>query len=289
MFDQVLAENTARTRRPLAVALSFSGQLLLVGLVILLPVLHTEGINPNRTLRIVTAPRPFVELVESQQRASSSPVRSHDPARPVLSAPVLRQPTHVPDAIVMDADEAPSSFSAGPAGPPSAGDPTGVFGSTGDGAPQPPTPTPPNPSADTPADYSPHEVGGNVQAARLVNQVKPALSAARQADSHLGHRSLRGDYRPQWRHPEPAGDERTSAAGRCGARGGASVELPANLAQRRAGRGAHANRCALRTRPVSGRLPGSCRARVGVTNVCGGRLASPMIVPSFPGPTWAPE
>ena len=63
MFEQVLAENTARTRRPFTVALSFSGQLLLAGLAILLPVLHTDAIKSNRMLHVVTSPRPLGNFV----------------------------------------------------------------------------------------------------------------------------------------------------------------------------------------------------------------------------------
>jgi hypothetical protein len=56
MFDQVLIENTARTRRPVAVALSFGGQILVLGVTILLPLLHTEAITAGRMLHIFTPP-----------------------------------------------------------------------------------------------------------------------------------------------------------------------------------------------------------------------------------------
>ena len=57
MFEPIISENTARTRRPLAVALSFSGQVLLVTLAVVAPLLHTETIAPGHLLRVISAPR----------------------------------------------------------------------------------------------------------------------------------------------------------------------------------------------------------------------------------------
>src|SRR5689334_10353098 len=47
MFDPIISGNIARTRRPLAVALSFSGQVVLVTLAVVAPLLHTETIAPG--------------------------------------------------------------------------------------------------------------------------------------------------------------------------------------------------------------------------------------------------
>src|SRR5437867_8788883 len=57
MFEPIISENTVRTRRPLAVALSFAGQVLLVILAVVAPLLHTETIAPGHLLRIISAPR----------------------------------------------------------------------------------------------------------------------------------------------------------------------------------------------------------------------------------------
>src|SRR5438270_445626 len=56
MFDQMLVENTVRTRRPLAIVLSLAGQVFVASLTILLPLLRTEMIGPSRMLRLVSVP-----------------------------------------------------------------------------------------------------------------------------------------------------------------------------------------------------------------------------------------
>ena len=57
MFEQVFVDTRARTRRPAAVALSFAGQVVLIGTMVLLPLLRTEAIVPNPLLQILMPPR----------------------------------------------------------------------------------------------------------------------------------------------------------------------------------------------------------------------------------------
>src|SRR6478735_3847693 len=107
MFDQVL-ENTARTRRPVAVALSFGGQILLLGMIILLPLLHTEAITAGRMLHIFTPPPTgdHTERIVSEHRAVPAGLRS-GPVLRVFTGVAVRAPTRVPDVILGD-DSAPA-------------------------------------------------------------------------------------------------------------------------------------------------------------------------------------
>src|ERR1700730_8091499 len=108
MFDQVL-ENTARTRRPVAVALSFGGQILLLGMVILLPLLHTEAITAGRMLHIFTPPptADHTQRIVSEHTAAAGGPRSSRVLR-VFTDVVFRAPAHVPE-VILAGDSAPAN------------------------------------------------------------------------------------------------------------------------------------------------------------------------------------
>ena len=170
MFDQIVSENTARTRRPLAVALSFAGQVLFVALAVLLPILRTEAIVPGRLLRIVAAPAGRGEPRRVRQEPSNVRVSGNSGLR-VFVEPPFRQPARVPTGILPEED-GPASLVTGPVGPAIPGTLEGVPGGIDVSQvpkPAPPKPVPPPP----PAPPVRLKVGGNVQAAKLLNQVMP--------------------------------------------------------------------------------------------------------------------
>ena len=181
MFDQVL-ENTARTRRPVAVALSFGGQILLLGMIILLPLLHTEAITAGRMLHIFTPPptADHTERIVSEHRAVPAGPRS-GPVLRVFTDVAFRAPARVPDVILAD-DSAPANVFAGTAGPVIPGALNGVAGGIGYEAPPLPKPAPPAAPSRPPMTAKPVVVGGDVQAAKLIRQVTPVYpTLAKQA------------------------------------------------------------------------------------------------------------
>lgn len=179
MFDQLVSENTARTRRPLAVALSFAGQVLLVALTVLFPMLHTEAILPGRLLRIVGAPLGRGEEHPAAQqprgRVASGPHR--------INLVLFRQPSQVPDRILPDEGAPVDELIAGPAGPSLPGAPNGVPWGTGTDLNQVPQPPPPKPAPPRPAtERVSLRVSSGVQAAKILQQVMPVYPPlARQA------------------------------------------------------------------------------------------------------------
>src|SRR5260370_24850367 len=99
MFAAIIRENTACTRRPLAVALSFSGQVLLVTLAVVAPLLHTETIAPGHLLRVISAPRRLGPVHVFTQTLPAA-VYHATPSLRVFTDPVSRQPAQVPSAIL---------------------------------------------------------------------------------------------------------------------------------------------------------------------------------------------
>src|SRR4029077_4442008 len=101
MFDQISSENTARSRRPLAVALSFAGQVLLVTLAVVAPLLHTETIAPGHLLRTISAPQRLraVRVFTQIERAPAGAYRE-TPGPRFITDHVFRQPARVPSAIL---------------------------------------------------------------------------------------------------------------------------------------------------------------------------------------------
>jgi periplasmic protein TonB len=182
MFDPIISENTARTRRPLAVALSFAGQVLLVTLAVVAPLLHTETIAPGRLLRVISAPRRLGVVRVFTEKPPAAQYRER-PGLRVFTDHVFRQPVQVPSGILPEM-KAPPDLLAGLSGPAITGDPNGVLYGTGIDLAQIPKPELPKPAPQppVPAMRAPLRVGGKVQAAKIVHQVTPIYPPlARQA------------------------------------------------------------------------------------------------------------
>jgi protein TonB len=173
MFDQIISENAARTRRPLAVALSFAGQVALVTLTVLFPILRTESIVPGRSLRIISAPRTWGRPEDTPQKPAVVRVTGR-PGPHVLIEGMLRQPAQVPSRILIETDEPPEGVLQGAAASTNYGMPDGVYGAIPTGMIQhivaPPKPASPPPVS---APRAPVRIGGDVQAAKIVHQVTP--------------------------------------------------------------------------------------------------------------------
>jgi protein TonB len=182
MFDQIISENTARTRRPLAVALSFAGQVALVTLTVLFPILRTESIVPGRSLRIISAPQPWRKLEDPSQKTATVRVTGR-PGTHVFVDRALRQPAQVPNRILIETDEPPEGVLQATAASANYGTQDGVYGAIPTGMFQPNVapPKPASPPA-VPAPRAPLRIGGDVQAAKIFHQVTPVYPPlARQA------------------------------------------------------------------------------------------------------------
>ena len=174
MFDPILSESTARTRRPLAVTLSLGGQVLVVGLTVLFPILLPEGILPGRMVHVIAAPLGTAREPEPQRQKSVGRSTFVRTTLHVFVEPVFRQPANVPTSILTDESEPPTTLSAGLGGPVIPGATDGVPWGTGTSSSLIPKLPPPN-SGPVPeaARHAPLRVGGVVQAAKIVRQVTP--------------------------------------------------------------------------------------------------------------------
>lgn len=174
MFDPILSESTARTRRPLAVTLSFGGQVLAVGLTVLFPILRPEGILPLRMLHVIAAPMGMARKSEPPRQKSVAHATSIKTTSHPFVEPEFRQPAKIPNAILTDESVPPATL----AGPAVSGDTDGVPWGTGVSSSVIPKLPAPKPAPLVEATrHAPIRVGGVVQAARIVTQVMPVYPA----------------------------------------------------------------------------------------------------------------
>jgi protein TonB len=160
MFDQLVVSSAhpTKTHKSWTVALSAIVQSIILGILILIPLIYTEALPKGMLNTFLVAPAP--------------PPPPPPPAAPVktVRAPKIVQlnkmvaPTVIPKNVAMIKDEAPVIYTNGGGvdGGTGNGILNGIIGSGGSGPPPPPTKAP-----------SRIRVGGNVQAASLVNKVTP--------------------------------------------------------------------------------------------------------------------
>ena len=170
MFDQIVAEKTAR--KPFAVAVSFSGQAVALGLAMLIPLLHTQAITAERLAQVVPLLKPWGSPHPTQQK----PATAHGATKTglhVFSDHVFREPAAIPSHVAMiedapSVDEIPGSAAF-------AGTPDGVFGVFQTEVIPPPRSAPPPAAPPKPAStVLPRlRIGGSVQEAKILRQVKP--------------------------------------------------------------------------------------------------------------------
>lgn len=170
MFEHLTESSPVRkrTRSPWTILLSTVLQVILVGVMILVPLIYTEALPKQQLLTFLVAPPPPPPPPPPPAPAVKQVVR---PVR-LMEAGRLRAPTAIPKTIQMIKEEelAPEGgvgvVGGVPGGVPG-GTPGGVIGGIIGGiasaAPPPPRPV-------TPARI---RVGGQVQAAKIIDQVRP--------------------------------------------------------------------------------------------------------------------
>ena len=158
MFNQLVVSgvNQEGTHKPWAVTMSFLVQLVIVGVMILIPLIYTEALPKGMLNTFLVAPAP-----PPPPPPPAAPIKIVRPR--IVQPQTMVAPTVIPNKVAMIKDEAPD-IGAGSNG-------FGVAGGTGDALGGGILNTaPPLPPKATPSRI---KVGGNVQSASLIRQVQP--------------------------------------------------------------------------------------------------------------------
>jgi len=167
MFEEMVVSTSTnkKTNKPWTVVISMICQVLFLAILILIPLIYTEALPKTLMSSILLAPPP-----PPPPPPPPAPVQViHKPVQHLMDAGKLVQPKAIPkDIKIIKEDAEPPDMGGmaggvpgGVAGGSSGGVLGGIIGGAG-GAPPPPKVTPKRVT-----------VGGNVQAARLVNRVQP--------------------------------------------------------------------------------------------------------------------
>jgi protein TonB len=159
MFDQlVVSGEMQKTHKPWAVTLSAIVQTLILGVMILIPLIYTEALPKGMLNTFLVAPAPPPPPPPPQPV-----VKAIKPPK-IINIQKMTAPTVIPKNIAVVKDEAPVIYT-------NSGE--GVNGGTGNvlgGLIGSGPAGPPPPKAATPSRI---RVGGNVEAASLINKVTP--------------------------------------------------------------------------------------------------------------------
>jgi len=185
MFEQSFVEGENATRKASSVFLSFLIQVGLVTVAVLIPMIYYEALPKTQLTSFLVAPPPPPPPPPPPAAVTPPKVQKVIPRQ--FDANKLMAPKQIPKEVAMiKEEEMPPPAAAGVVGGVPGGVPGGtaggviggIIGSVPTGAPPPP------PKEEKPKPVTPKQirVGGNVQAAKLVNQPKPQYPPlARQA------------------------------------------------------------------------------------------------------------
>lgn len=176
MFEQTFVDGVGKTNRTWTVMVTFLGQLLAIGIAILIPMIYFDALPKTQLTAMFTAPPP---PPPPPPPPAAAPVKMVKVIPRQFDAGRLMAPKTVPKDIAMIKEEElpPPSASAGVVG----GVPGGVPGGTAGGViggiigavPSAAPPPPPPPVAEKPKTPTRIRVGGQVQQANLIRQPKP--------------------------------------------------------------------------------------------------------------------
>lgn len=168
MFDEMVVsgENKTATNKSWSVAASAVLQVLVIGGLVLLPLIYTEALPKGMLTMFLVAPPP------PPPPPPPAAVVKQVKLQKVITTNKLVAPTVVPKKVEVVKDDPPPSMNAGnDVGV--AGGTGGVLGGVLGGVAPPPPPKPAAPQR--------IRVGGNVEAAHLVNKVEPQYPPIAQA------------------------------------------------------------------------------------------------------------
>src|SRR3954467_10571063 len=125
MFEDSLVESSGRikTKRGLTTFLSFGFQVLLLGVLVLIPLIYTEALPKQQLMTFLVAPPP--PPPPPPPPAATPPVQKIRKIETELDNGQLRQPTKIPQKVQMIKEDEPP--------PPTAG--AGVVGGVPGGVP----------------------------------------------------------------------------------------------------------------------------------------------------------
>jgi len=175
MFEQTFVEGVGKTNRTWTVLVSFMGQILAIGVAILIPMIYFDALPKTQLTAMFTAPPP---PPPPPPPPAAVPVKMVKVIPRQFDAGRLMAPKSVPKDIAMikEEDLPPPSASAGVVG----GVPGGVPGGTAGGviggiigAVPTAAPPPPPPPVEQKKQVQRIRVGGQVQQANLIRQPKP--------------------------------------------------------------------------------------------------------------------
>jgi protein TonB len=169
MFEELVVSspNPKKTNKPWTVVVSMMFQIAFLAILILIPLIYTEALPKTMMATMLTAPPPPPPPPPPPAVAAVVHVR---PQVHLMDAGKLVQPRVIPHEVKIIKEDAEPDMSVGMTG----GVPGGVAGGSMGGvlggviggmgtAPPPPRPK----------QTGPLRVGGNVQAARIINRIQP--------------------------------------------------------------------------------------------------------------------
>jgi protein TonB len=180
MFEQTFVEGTGKTNKTWTVLVSFLGQIVLIGIAVIIPMIYFDALPKSQLTSFLVAPPP---PPPPPPPPAAAPVKVVKVIPRQFDAGRLMAPKAVPKEIAMiKEDELPPPTSGvvgvvgGVPGGVPGGTPGGVIGGIIGSVPTAAPPPPPPPvKKEEPKPATPQRirVGGNVQQAMLIRQPKP--------------------------------------------------------------------------------------------------------------------
>jgi periplasmic protein TonB len=177
MFEQTFVDGTGKTNKGWTVMVSFVLQMLMIGVIVLIPLIYTDSLPKATLTSFLVAPPP--PPPPPPPPVAAAPVKVVKVAPRQFDAGRLMAPKSIPKEIAMIKEEElpPPSASAGvvggvPGGVPG-GAPGGVIGGIIGSVPTAAPPPPPVVKEKPPPPPQRIRVGGNVQAANLIRKITP--------------------------------------------------------------------------------------------------------------------
>ena len=170
MFEDSLIESGGKlkTKRGRTSAVAFVLEVMIIGVMVLIPLIFTEALPKGTTLFMLVAPPP----PPPPPPPAAAVQRIVKPIARIIQAGKMMAPTVIPKKVAMiKEEELPPDVGAvgvvggvpgGIAGGQAGGVLGGIIGGTGSNLPPPPKPT-----------QQRIRVGGNVQSAKMIRQVQP--------------------------------------------------------------------------------------------------------------------
>src|SRR5689334_6157601 len=177
MFEQTFVEGVGKTHRGWTVIVSFIGQIFMIGIAVIIPMIYFDALPKGQLTSFLVAPPP---PPPPPPPPAAAPVKVVKVIPRQFDAGRLMAPKTIPKeiAVIKEEELPPPTAGVGvvggvPGGVPG-GTPGGVIGGIIGSVPTA-APPPPPPKAEAPKPVTPQRirVGGNVQAAKIVRQPKP--------------------------------------------------------------------------------------------------------------------